>query len=89
MQQCQCRFSATKWIHVAHVAMGQETAERVEHVVFAPPPPPAPTGCKDAEYACKGWADSGECESNPGFMVGTKIHPGRCLLSCGRCDLMA
>lgn len=34
------------------------------------------------------WAESGECEVNPGFMIGTKTRPGDCLASCGRCDLL-
>eukprot|EP00892_Ulva_mutabilis_P010743 jgi/Ulvmu1/8040/UM004_0277.1 len=83
------KVSATKWYHVARYAMPGEVAERVEHVKFTPPKPPAPPGCKDAEYECIGWADSGECESNEPFMVGTREKPGHCILSCGRCDLMA
>lgn len=85
-----CRFSATKWYHVGHFAMPGEHAERVEHKLFVPPPPPAPPGCRDAvEQTCPGWAETGECETNPVFMVGTADQPGSCLLSCRRCDLMA
>ncbi|EFN51227.1 hypothetical protein CHLNCDRAFT_28161 [Chlorella variabilis] len=72
------KFAATKWYHVAHYAMGGERA----------PVLPASAGCKDEKDACVGWAEGGECESNPGFMVGTKEQPGACLLACGRCDLM-
>lgn len=43
--------------------------------------------CDDDEEACPEWATSGECERNPSFMVGTRQRPGRCLLSCKRCDL--
>eukprot|EP01025_Chloroclados_australasicus_P058590 TRINITY_DN7375_c0_g1_i4.p1 TRINITY_DN7375_c0_g1~~TRINITY_DN7375_c0_g1_i4.p1 ORF type:complete len:155 (+),score=10.42 TRINITY_DN7375_c0_g1_i4:126-590(+) len=82
------KWSATKWYHVAHYAMGREKRQRVEHQVFVPPPPPAPAGCQDDQYECKDWAASGECESNPGFMVGSSTRPGACLLSCQRCDLM-
>lgn len=82
------KYAATKWYHVAHYAMHGEQAVHVDHVTFIPPPPPAPPGCKDEKSACQGWAEGGECESNPGFMVGTKDAPGACLLSCGRCDLM-
>lgn len=82
------KFAATKWFHVAHYAAGGERADKVEHVVFVPPPPPAPPGCKDEHAECRGWAESGECAANKGFMVGTKQSPGGCLLSCGRCDLM-
>lgn len=52
-----------------------------------PPPPPAPPGCKDSKAECPGWAEGGECQANPGFMVGTLAQPGACLLSCWRCDL--
>ena len=82
------KFAATKWYHVAHYAMGGETAEKVKHVVFTPPPPPAPPGCVDEHDECVGWAESGECDENPTFMVGREGFPGDCLRSCGRCDLM-
>lgn len=82
------KYAATKWYHVAHYALGGERAVTVKHQVFVPPPPPAPPGCKDEKAACQGWAEGGECSSNPGFMVGTPDQPGECLLSCGRCDLM-
>lgn len=82
------KYAATKWYHVAHYAMGGEKAQTVKHVVFRPPPAPAPPGCRDLHKECPGWAEGGECEGNPKFMVGTKEAPGDCLLSCGRCDLM-
>ena len=68
--------------------MGGEAAQKVKHIVYRPPPPPHPPGCADANAACPGWAEGGECEDNPGFMVGDKYNPGACILSCGRCDLM-
>lgn len=46
--------------------------------------PPLAAGCKDEKSACQGWAEGGECESNPGFMVGTKDAPGACLLRWAR-----
>lgn len=67
---------------------GGETAQRVEHVVFVPPPPPAPPGCENKHTECNGWAEGGECENNPEYMIGTVEQPGECILSCGRCDLM-
>lgn len=85
---CREKVCATKWYHVARYAMPYEKAEKVDHVRFKPPAPPAPPGCKDSEFSCLGWAESGECESNAGFMIGNKGRPGHCLLSCGRCDLM-
>jgi hypothetical protein len=41
-----------------------------------------------AVQECPVWAESGECEVNPGFMVGNKREPGACLASCARCDLL-
>ena len=81
------KFAATKWYHVGHYAQGRERGEKVDHVVFVPPPPPAPVWCKDKKHECKGWSEGGECEHNAGYMIGTKEQPGDCLLSCGRCDL--
>lgn len=37
------------------------------------------SSCRDLDRACRGWADSGECESNAAFMV------AKCALSCGAC----
>jgi prolyl 4-hydroxylase len=82
------KYAATKWYHVGHYAQGaNERGEKVQHVVFVPPPPPAPVWCRDKKHECQGWAEGGECENNHGYMVGTKDSPGDCLLACGRCDL--
>lgn len=81
------KYAATKWYHVAHYALMGEASKKVQHVVFRPPPAPAPPGCEDKSDQCSGWADGGECENNAGFMVGTKENPGNCLYSCQRCDL--
>eukprot|EP00058_Branchiostoma_floridae_P018361 XP_002603850.1 hypothetical protein BRAFLDRAFT_129677 [Branchiostoma floridae] len=35
--------------------------------------------CPDSSSSCPGWANSGECESNPGYML------SNCRLSCGVC----
>lgn len=82
------KWAATKWYHVAHYALGGEQEVKVHHQIFKPSPPPAPPGCKDDHASCRGWADGGECENNPHFMIGDPDNPGTCLLSCGRCDLM-
>lgn len=37
---------------------------------------------------CSQWAEAGECEANPVYMIGKKGKQGTCLLSCSRCDLM-
>lgn len=81
------KWSATKWIHVGHYAAGDGPAVEVKRVIYAPPPPPVPKWCHDTRSECPMWAESGECEVNPGYMVGTHAQPGACLASCARCDL--
>jgi prolyl 4-hydroxylase len=83
-------WTSTKWFNVGHyVEEGStEKAVEVQHVIYAPPPPPAPPGCMDTNESCAGWASVGECDKNPGFMVGSKQSPGACLLSCAHCDFM-
>ncbi|GIL58141.1 hypothetical protein Vafri_12998 [Volvox africanus] len=83
------KWSATKWIHVGRYAMGSEASIEVTRVIYAPPPPPTVPGCTNSHTLCEHWAESGECESNPTYMVGVKGSPGACILACNRCDLMA
>ena len=45
--------------------------------VRAPPPPPRT--CLDESDACAAWAESGECDANPGYM-----HKA-CGASCDTC----
>ncbi len=47
-----------------------------------------PPGCEDKDEMCEQWADSGECERNGSFMVGSRARPGKCLAACKRCDLV-
>mmetsp|Transcript_35089 Transcript_35089/g.99514 ORF Transcript_35089/g.99514 Transcript_35089/m.99514 type:complete len:348 (-) Transcript_35089:159-1202(-) len=78
------KWSATKWIHVAALGKG-----KVEHKVFAPPPPPLPPGCEDKNKQCRSWAMQGECDINPTYMLGNgKDTEGACLASCNACHLM-
>ncbi|KAF8058887.1 P4H3 [Scenedesmus sp. PABB004] len=60
------KWSATKWIHVAHFATAGEAPKEVKRVIYAPPPPPLPAWCRDDNVGCAMWAESGECEHNPG-----------------------
>ena len=61
------KWSATIWMHQG------EFRRNNMHMPNEP--------CEDKEEAaCPGWATSGECEKNPGFMRGT------CRLSCGLCQ---
>jgi prolyl 4-hydroxylase len=51
------KWTATVWVHA--------TPYR-----WTPPPEPErPPGCADDDDRCRGWANTGECEKNPGFML--------------------
>ena len=41
--------------------------------------------CMDLHPLCLKWADSGECEANPNYMVGSAVTKGHCKKSCGVC----
>ncbi|GAB4820202.1 hypothetical protein N2152v2_007248 [Parachlorella kessleri] len=79
------KWSAAKWMHVAHYAAdGEVPVEVKQHVQEVV----GPGGCKDAAGAeCEAWALAGECTKNPGYMIGTIAKLGNCLRSCDRCDL--
>eukprot|EP00884_Botryococcus_braunii_P009280 jgi/Botrbrau1/18353/Bobra.0179s0078.1 len=83
------KWSAAKWIHVGHYAMGNEKPQEVlvkSQVVGKEVAPGV--FCKDQNPSCFSWSEAGECKKNSGFMVGTARSPGACLASCGRCDLL-
>jgi len=84
------KWSATKWIHVAPVAVGAQEQRDVQHVVFTPPAPPVPPGCVDTAKMCSAWAMQGECEKNKPYMLGDPKYgiEGACLVSCRACHLM-
>eukprot|EP00803_Ostreobium_quekettii_P004821 evm.model.scf_892.7 EVM.evm.TU.scf_892.7 scf_892:49249-51640(+) len=43
--------------------------------------------CVDRHQKCEKWADEGECQKNPNYMVGdSKGYVGNCRLSCGVCE---
>lgn len=66
------KWSATKWMHVGAFSQGHK-------MVF-------PEGvCDDENDGCKVWAQQGECEKNPNFMVGPPHEDGHCMRSCGKC----
>lgn len=81
------KWSATKWIHVGHYALGGEKAKKITRVYYVPPPPPDVPGCINRHAMCDHWAESGECKENAGYMLGSKGRPGDCLKACNRCDL--
>lgn len=82
------KWSATKWIHVGHYAMDGERQQAVVRHMYVPPPPPIPENCKNQHDLCDHWAESGECEANPVYMVGVRGAPGACLAACARCELL-
>ncbi len=41
--------------------------------------------CIDLHPMCQRWADEGECEANPNYMVGNSILRGHCRKACGLC----
>lgn len=41
--------------------------------------------CMDLHPLCLSWADKGECEANPTYMVGSATQKGHCKKSCGVC----
>jgi hypothetical protein len=74
---------------VGHYAMGGEHAESIEqHPQPKVKPQDLPSGCEDSDEMCENWAESGECERNAAFMIGSRARPGRCIASCKRCDVV-
>lgn len=70
-------------------AVGFERAERIEQHPQEKVKKDVPTGCEDLDDLCTEWATAGECERNPGYMIGSRARPGRCIQSCKRCDLVS
>jgi len=58
------KWTATVWVHAEPYRWRK------------PPEASAPPGCEDAHDQCRGWANTGECDKNPGFML------GECKWSC-------
>lgn len=69
------KWTATKWMHVNPLGA---PGDDVHKIFYDGGPLPTPA-CKDANDACAGWAQSGECAKNPGFM-----HTS-CAMSCRLC----
>ena len=65
------KWTATKWIRAKKFGVQQA---------------PKPGECADLNESCAGWASDGECDKNPGFMVGNPGGAqGSCMLSCKKC----
>lgn len=41
--------------------------------------------CSDEDDSCPKWAEIGECERNPVFMIGSPDYYGTCRKSCNAC----
>ena len=80
------KWSATKWIHIGHLGKYGMGGGVVKRVIYQPPPPPDVPGCVNRHKLCQHWAESGECEDNPAYMVGQKGKPGDCIKACNKCD---
>ncbi|XP_038905410.1 probable prolyl 4-hydroxylase 7 isoform X2 [Benincasa hispida] len=42
--------------------------------------------CVDENVQCRAWANAGECEKNPVYMMGSKNELGHCRMSCKVCS---
>lgn len=80
------KWSMPKWIHVGRYATPGEQAQAIEQSIQQVPRQPG--DCEDYNENCDAWSVSGECDKNPGYMVGSVGQPGACLKACGRCDIM-
>ncbi len=49
-------------------------------------PQPDPGLCTNRHTQCKTWAEAGECQKNPGYMLGGSSGQGMCRLACGECE---
>ncbi|XP_021771114.1 probable prolyl 4-hydroxylase 7 [Chenopodium quinoa] len=65
------KWSATKWIHVRSFDRSLEDKSSGE--------------CTDKNVHCTQWAQAGECEKNPVYMVGSEKSKGHCRKSCNVC----
>ena len=70
------KWTATKWMHVNAIGKPGDDV----HKIFYEGGPQSTESCKDTDDACRGWAESGECDKNPGFMLKS------CAMSCRTCQ---
>jgi hypothetical protein len=54
------QWSAAKWIHVGHYAMGGEREVPIQQTVQPVPKHGAPDGCEDMDDLCPEWTAAGE-----------------------------
>merc|ERR1712242_381780 len=74
-----CEESSQIWTQCADVKItASETTPAPAHPTTAPAP-----GCSDTNQYCEDWAASGQCDTNPNYMLES------CRKSCGVCSLSA
>ncbi|KAJ8774962.1 hypothetical protein K2173_019966 [Erythroxylum novogranatense] len=66
------KWSATKWIHVRSFDKSLNRVSKGD--------------CVDEHEMCALWANTGECEKNPLFMIGMGQYDGKCRKSCKVCS---
>lgn len=72
------KWNAVKWIHGIPFR-----GEEYERSLSQPHTPiPDPGLCNDRHEMCNQWAKAGECQKNPGFMLGSSSGQGQCRLAC-------
>ncbi|EFJ42276.1 hypothetical protein VOLCADRAFT_67269 [Volvox carteri f. nagariensis] len=71
------KWNAVKWIHGTPFRRMRRNK----------PPLPDPGVCTDLHEMCDTWARAGECQNNPGYMLGSNTGIGNCRLACKDCEL--
>lgn len=72
------KWTSTKWLH--------DVPYRPEDYGALVGPPDDPGLCHDLHPQCKMWAEKGECQKNPGFMLGKGPGYAYCRKSCNQCE---
>lgn len=76
------KWNAVKWVH----GVPFREKEYLEALATPFKPLPDPGVCADLHDRCNDWAKAGECESNPGYMLGSGSGQGMCRLACKACN---
>ncbi|KAK9834104.1 hypothetical protein WJX84_001823 [Apatococcus fuscideae] len=83
--------AATAYAGQLQAELGSPPGTGLDPRTVLAPEGQAPDGvtCLDHHHKCSHWASQGECEANPGWMVGGQStlsrNKGHCRLSCGTC----
>uniref|UniRef100_A0A7S0WXR7 Fe2OG dioxygenase domain-containing protein n=1 Tax=Chlamydomonas leiostraca TaxID=1034604 RepID=A0A7S0WXR7_9CHLO len=75
------KWTSTVWVHSRPFRPKAYKPPRADEATVEP------GDCKDAHHMCEEWAKQGECEKNPGYMVGGRTdQPGACRAACKACE---